>query len=291
MTITAAQVSELRKTTDCGMMDCKKALIESNGDMEKAIQILREKGIAKAANKASRIAAEGAIQLMVSDDSHQAVMIEVNSETDFVARDENFVQFAKKVVELALANQVTDIETLSSLKVDAEKTVEEVRQALVAKLGENIGLRRVAYINSDDIIEGYLHGSKIGVLVVLKGGDKTLAKDLAMHIAASKPEVISADQVSAESIEKEKEIYRVQAAESGKPADIIEKMVEGRVKKYLNEVCLLGQPFVKDPDISVQQLLEKNHANVELFIRYELGEGIQKKVDNFVEEVMAQTRA
>ena len=217
-------------------------------------------------------------------------MIEVNSETDFVARDENFVQYANTVASLALANQVADVEALSSLKIDGEKTVEEQRQVLVSKLGENISLRRIAYINTGEIIDGYLHGLKIGVLVVLKGGDKELAKDLAMHIAAAKPVVISSDQILAEDVEKEKGIYRVQAAESGKPADIIEKMVEGRIKKYLSEVCLLGQVFVKDTDLTVQQLLEKNNASVESFVRYELGEGIEKKVDNFVEEVMAQAK-
>ncbi len=287
MTITAAQVSELRKLTDCGMMDCKKTLQETDGDINKAVELLRKKGMAKAANKASRITAEGIIKIKVSDDNKQAVMVEINSETDFVARDENLQAFAAKVVDVALAHQVNDIEALSKVSIDGKK-VETLRQALIAKIGENINVRRITFIKTSGMIGSYLHGSRIGVLVAISGGDAECAKDIAMHIAASKPIVISSDQVSEDVLAKERDIFRAQALESGKPEAIVEKMINGRIKKFVNEVSLLGQNFVKDLNITVGQLVESKQAVVEAFTRFELGEGIDKKTVDFAEEVKAQ---
>jgi elongation factor Ts len=286
MTITAAQVKELRQLTGCGMMDCKKALTEANGDMEKACDILRTKGKAKASKKAGRVAAEGVIALKSSSDNQQAVMLEINSETDFVARDDNFLNFVNTVTEKALAGKVGEIDTLANTILAENKTVEQVRQELVAKIGENINVRRVAFMRTDGVIGAYLHGTRIGVLVALTG-DIALAKDIAMHIAASKPLIITPEQIDPGVLAKEKEIYRAQALESGKPENIIEKMVSGRIKKYLNEISLIGQPYVKNPDISVGQLLKEKNASVESFVRFELGEGIEKKVENFVQEVKA----
>jgi len=291
MTITASLVKELRQLTGCGMMDCKKALTEANGDMEKASDILRTKGMAKVAKKAGRIAAEGVIALRTSSDGKEAAMLEINSETDFVARDDNFLNFVNLVVEKALVEKVSDIEILSETKLAEDKTVEQVRQELIVKIGENINVRRVAFVKTDDVIGAYLHGTRIGVLVTLTGGDIALAKDIAMHIAASKPLIITPEQIDPNILAHEKEIYRAQALESGKPENIIEKMVEGRIKKYLNEISLQGQPFVKNPDISVGQLLKEKNAQVQTFVRFELGEGIEKKTENFAKEVKAQVEA
>lgn len=285
MAITASQVKELREMTGCGMMDCKNVLVEVDGDMDKAVDSLRKKGMAKADKKAGRIAAEGVVTIKAND--HEAVMMEINSETDFVARDENFKSFVEKMSEAALKNKIDSIETLNELVVDG-KTVEEWRKALIAKIGENVNIRRLARVETSGHIGAYLHGTKIGVLAVTSGGDEALAKDIAMHIAASKPQVVLPEQVSAELIAKEKEIFVAQAKESGKPDSIIEKMVEGRVKKFLNEVSLIGQPFVKNPDQTISDLLKSNNANVETFVRYELGEGIEKESVDFAAEVMAQ---
>lgn len=287
MTITASQVKELRQITGCGMMDCKKALAEANGDMEKASDILRTKGMAKAAKKAGRVAAEGIIALRISTDNRQAIILEVNSETDFVARDENFLNFVNMVADKALVEKATDVEALSA--------VEPVRQALIAKIGENINVRRVAFVQSsaqsNGIVGAYLHGTRIGVLVALNNGDADLARDIAMHIAAAKPLVVSPEQIDQAVLAKEREIYRAQALESGKPDNIIDKMVEGRIKKYLDEVSLQGQPFVKNPDITIGRLLKEKNAQVEQFVRFELGEGIEKKTENFADEVKAQVEA
>ncbi len=290
MTISAALVMQLRERTGAGMMECKKFLVAANGDIELAISEMRKAGQAKADKKADRVAAEGVIVVARSEDQKTAVMMEVNSETDFVARDENFTEFASKVAETALESATNDIEALSQETLDGEKTIETARQELVAKIGENIKLRRMARLNAETVVGYYLHGSRIGVMVALKNGDESLAKDIAMHIAASKPMVVSRDQVPAEAIENEREIFTAQARESGKPQEIIDKMIEGRINKYIDEVSLLGQPFVKDPNVKVGQLLKEKNADVQSFIRFEVGEGIEKKEDNFVEEVMAQVR-
>lgn len=290
MSISAKLVMELRERTGAGMMECKKFLVATNGDIEAAITEMRKAGQAKADKKADRVAAEGVVVVARSTDGRSAVMIEINSETDFVARDENFTSFANKVAEAALNSSVSTIDELSALTLDSGSTVEQARQELVAKIGENIKLRRLERMSCDGIIGHYMHGSRIGVMVALKNGNEVLAKDIAMHIAASKPIVVSRDQVSAETIENEREIFTAQAKESGKPQEIIDKMIEGRINKFVDEVSLLGQPYVKNPDMKVAQLLKENNAEVASFIRYEVGEGIEKKEDNFVEEVMAQVR-
>lgn len=290
MTISASLVMKLRERTGAGMMECKKFLVAANGDIELAISEMRKAGQAKADKKADRIAAEGVIVAARSADGHSAVMLEINSETDFVARDENFTNFANTVSEVALNSDFSDIDALSQASYGGEGNVENARQALVAKIGENIKLRRMVRLSTDGVVGFYLHGNRIGVLVALKNGDEALAKDIAMHVAATRPMVVSKDQVPADAIENEREIFTAQARESGKPQEIIDKMIEGRINKYIDEVSLLGQPFVKDPNTKVGQLLKEKNAEVEAFIRFEVGEGIEKKEDNFVEEVMAQVR-
>ncbi|MBS0358875.1 MAG: elongation factor Ts [Proteobacteria bacterium] len=290
MSITAAMVNELRKETDAGMMACKNALTEANGDFEKAKAILRTKGQASAEKKSGRTAAEGLVVVKVANDGKSAAMVEINSETDFVARDQNFTQFANQVSETILKHSVTDVEKLAELTLQGtSETVEHARKNLVAKLGENIQVRR-AVVLSGDAITGYTHSGRIGVLVNMKGGDATIAKDIAMHIAASNPVVVSAEEVSKELIDKEREIYKAQAQASGKPAEIVQKMIDGRINKYLEEVSLLGQPFVKDDKMKVSQLLKSHQAEVIQFVRYQVGEGIEKKEHNFAEEVMAQVQ-
>lgn len=291
MTISAAMVMKLRERTGAGMMECKKFLIATNGDMEQAITEMRKAGQAKADKKADRVAAEGVVVIARATDGRSAIMLEINSETDFVARDENFTCFAECVAQTALSAGITDIAVLSNTVVVGEKqTVEQARQELVAKIGENIKLRRVELMSCDGVVGSYLHGARIGVLVALKGGDESLAKDIAMHVAASRPTVINREQVSADAIANEREIFTAQARESGKPQEIIDKMIEGRISKFVDEVSLLGQPYVKDPNKKVGQLLKDKNAEVISFIRFEVGEGIEKKEDNFVEEVMAQVR-
>lgn len=290
-TISAGLVMQLRERTGAGMMECKKFLIATDGDIEAAITEMRKAGQAKADKKADRVAAEGIIVIARSADARTAVMIEINSETDFVARDENFTNFASKVAQIALDTSVTDIAALSNQILSSGTTVEQARQELVAKIGENIKLRRIERMHCDGGVTGYyLHGSRIGVMVALKNGDEDLAKDIAMHIAASKPVVVNRDQVPADAIENERDIFTAQAKESGKPQEIIDKMIEGRINKFIDEVSLLGQPYVKDPNTKVGQLLKEKNAEVSSFIRFEVGEGIEKKEDNFVEEVMAQVR-
>lgn len=291
MSISAAMVMKLRERTGAGMMECKKFLIASNGDIELAITEMRKAGQAKADKKADRVAAEGVIVIARSTDGRRAVMLEINSETDFVARDENFTNFANQTAETALNTKAVSIEQLlTETLLGATITVEQARQELVAKIGENIKLRRVEQLECDGVTGYYLHSNRIGVLVAMKQGDEALAKDLAMHIAASRPIVVSRDQVPAEAIENEREIFSAQARESGKPQDIIDKMVEGRISKFVDEVSLSGQAFVKDPNVKVGQLLKQKNAEVLSFTRFEVGEGIEKKEDNFVEEVMAQVR-
>lgn len=292
MSISAALVMKLRERTGAGMMECKKFLVEAQGDIESAILEMRKAGQAKADKKADRVAAEGVVIIARSTDGRSAVMIEINSETDFVARDENFTQFAEKVAAAALHNAAIENVTqlANEMLVGTDMTVEHARQQLVAKIGENIKLRRMERLTCDGVIGSYLHGSRIGVMVALKNGDEAMAKDIAMHIAASRPMVVNRDQVSAEAIENERDIFTAQARESGKPQEIIDKMIEGRINKFIDEVSLLGQPFVKDPNMKVGQLLKEKNAEVISFLRFEVGEGIEKKEDNFVEEVMAQVR-
>lgn len=289
MNITAAMVKELRERTGSGMMECKKALTEADGDMEAAIENMRKSGLAKADKKAGRVAAEGCVCVKLSSDGKTAAMVEINSETDFVAKADDFIKFANDVTNALLTNPVDDLEALQNLSL-GEATVDETRRALVAKLGENLSLRRFARYTGADVLAGYSHGSRIGVLVELKGGNAELGRDIAMHVAASKPVCVDESGVAPELIAKEKEIFSAQAAESGKPAPIVEKMVQGRISKFLGEITLLGQPFVKNPDITVAALLKEKGAAVVGFTRYEVGEGIEKEESNFAEEVMAQVR-
>jgi elongation factor Ts len=293
MEITAALVKELRERTGAGMMECKKALVEAQGDIEAAIEAMRKSGQAKAAKKAGRIAADGAVVIKVAPDGKRAVMVEVNSETDFVAKDANFAQFADAVGEAALACVVADVEALAAqpLRAGETTTIAEAREALIAKIGENIQIRRlVRFENVQGQLHSYRHGVRIGVLVEMEGGTPELGKDIAMHVAASNPMCVSAEQVPAAALEKEKEIFRVQALESGKPAEVVDKIIGGRVRKYLEEVTLLGQAFVKDAETTVEKLLERAGAKVHRFARVEVGEGIEKKQENFADEVMAQVR-
>jgi len=291
MQITAAMVKELRERTGAGMMECKKALSESAGDMEAAIELMRKSGQAKADKKASRIAAEGTVVISLSDDAKSGVVLEVNCETDFVGKDENFLSFSNEVAASILSQNIDNIEALMDAKLSSGETVEAARLALVSKIGENIQVRRFSrVVSANGTLGKYMHGSRIGVMVELDGGSDDLNKDIAMHIAASKPLCVDEDGVSAEMLQKEKEIFMAKAESSGKPAEIIEKMVQGQIKKFLGEITLMGQPFVKDPDKSVAQLLKENSASVISFQRYEVGEGIEKKSENFAEEVMAQVK-
>ena len=288
MAITASLVKELRERTGAGMMECKKMLTETDGDIEAAIEELRKRGAAQADKKAGRVAAEGTIVTLVEGST--GVAIEINSETDFSAKNDGFIEFANKVAGVVMASKPSDLDALAEALVDGGDSVEVTRQALIQEIGENITVRRFEIIEAGDneVIGAYQHGNKISVLTRIKGGTQDLAKDVAMHVAASKPVCVSADQVPADLLEKEREIFTTQAAESGKPAEIMEKMVDGRIRKYLNEVTLLGQAFVKDPDQTVEKLLKSADAEVAQFVRYEVGEGIEKKEDDFVSEVMAQ---
>lgn len=287
--ITASMVKELRERTGLGMMECKKALVETEGDMAKAEDLLRVKSGAKANKVAGRVAAEGAIGIYVSPDARLGAIVEVNCETDFVAKDGNFGEFVNSVAELVASSGETDIEKLSVLKLPSGETVEEKRQALIGKLGENISVRRAAVHRAQGQLAHYLHGVRIGVIVDVVGGDEALGKDLAMHIAASKPLAISSDQVPQENIAREREIAKARALEEGKPDNIVEKIVEGSVRKYLSEVTLHGQPFVKDDKSSVEKLLSSKKATVAAFSLFVVGEGIEKKTTDFAAEVAAQT--
>ena len=291
MAITAALVKELRERTGSGMMECKKALVESNGDIDVAIETMRKAGLAKADKKSDRVAAEGVIAIETSADGKNAVMLEVNSETDFVAKADDFINFVAQVGKVVLDESPADIDALMALPLDGGESIDTVRQALIAKIGENIQVRRFSMMSVEDgVIGSYRHGDRIGSMVKISGGDMTLAKDIAMHVAASRPQAISGADLPSDLLDKERDIVATQARDSGKPEAIIEKMVEGRMKKFVNEISLLGQSFVKDPDVTVEKLVANAGATVSEFAFFEVGEGIEKKEDNFAEEVMAQAR-
>jgi elongation factor Ts len=283
-------VKQLRERTGAGMMECKKALVEADGDIEAAAEIMRKSGAAKADKKAGRVAADGAIKAWVSEDGKSAAILEINSETDFVAKDDNFQAFADQVLAAVAAHRPESVEALSALALDNGQTVEESRQALIAKVGENIQVRRFETIETGASIACYLHGARIGVLVDSSADDE-LARDIAMHIAAVNPQFVDRDAIPAEFVEKEKAILIAQAESSGKPPEIIEKMIQGRLNKFLAEVTLMGQPFVKDPDRTVAELMSDAGAEVSGFIRYEVGEGIEKKVEDFAAEVASQLKS
>ena len=296
--ITAQAVKELRERTGAGMMDCKKALTETNGDMEKAVEVLREKGLAAAAKKAGRVAAEGIVKTFISEDMKKGAMVEVNCETDFVADNAEFIEFAGKVAEMAANNDVSTVEELVALKYNDDKTVQEVLTELIAKIGENMTVRRFEKVAVENgVVQSYIHGGgRIGVLVQLACDSNSseltqVAKDVCMQIAAANPLFLSENEVDSKALETEKEIYRAQALNEGKPEKIVEKMVEGRIKKYYKEVCLLNQPWVKDADKSISKYLEEKSKEVgspitvQKYFRFERGEGIEKKQENFAEEV------
>jgi elongation factor Ts len=283
--ITAKMVSELREMTGLGMMECKKALVEANGDLKKAEELIRVKSGAKAGKVAGRTAAEGTVAIYMTDDRKKCALVEVNSETDFVAKDESFVNFSNSVAKAIVNNNVSNIEDVASAKLDNGNTVEEARKEIIAKLGENITVRRFEKFATEGLLATYIHGNKIGVVCDLNNGDAELGKDLAMHIAASRPICVSRDNVPADKIEAERNIYMQQAATSGKPAEIIAKMVEGRVNKFLSEITLLGQPFVKNPDQTVEKILQNKNARVNSFAMFVVGEGIERKVVDFAAEV------
>ncbi len=291
MGISAETVKTLRERTGAGMMECKKALIETGGDLDAAAEIMRKAGLAKADKKAGRIAAEGTIVIATGSDGRSAALVEVNCETDFVARQPEFQAFAADVAKAVLGAGAVTPEALAALKLAGGATVDETRRSLIAKIGEKIDVRRAAVLRAPERIGSYVHGTRIGSLVGLKGGDESLARDLAMHVAAANPQFVAPADVPADVVAKEREILAAQATTEGKPPAIVEKMVDGRLRKYLAEICLTGQPFVKDPDTSVGQLLDKAKASVSGFMRYEVGEGIEKKQENFAAEVMAQVEA
>lgn len=289
MAITASLVKELRERTGAGMMECKKALVECDGDIEAAAELMRKSGAAKADKKAGRVAADGAVKIRLSDDGNKAVIVEINSETDFVAKDDNFQNFANAVTDVVFDQEPADVAALSGLATASGETVEQAREALVAKIGENIQVRRFQVIKSANQMVSYQHGARIGVVVDSSANSDT-ARDIAMHIAAVNPAYIQESDVPAETVEKEKGILIAQAESSGKPPEIIEKMIQGRLKKYLAEITLMGQPFVKDQDITVAKLLAGENASIDNFIRFEVGEGIEKVQEDFAAEVMAQVK-
>jgi elongation factor Ts len=289
MMISAALVKELRERTGAGVMECKRALAECKGDIDTAVEHMRKSGLAKADKKAGRIAAEGSIGIEQTNTA--AAMLEVNCETDFVANSEEFTRFVASITHATLAKELLDVNALSTVSLPSGKSVDTARRELVAKLGENINVRRCAFFKTNPgILGSYRHGSRIGVLVELRGGDAVLAKDIAMHIAASKPLYVKPEDVPAQLLEQEQDIIRAQSNDDSKPAAIIEKMMAGRVRKFLSEITLLGQPYVKNPDISVEKLLVESGAQVLRFVRFEVGEGIEKRQEDFAAEVMAQAR-
>jgi len=290
MSVTAEAVRMLRERTAAGMMECKRALVETNGDLDAAAELMRKQGLAKADKKATRIAAEGVIAHAFSSDAKAAVLVEVNCETDFVGRGEEFGAFATAVAAVALQTKPADVAALLAGKLPGGETVDESRRALIAKLGENISVRRFVRVESAGHLGSYLHGTRIGTLVALDGGDAALARDLAMHVAASNPLYLSAAEVPAAEAAKEREILIEQASKEGKPPEIVAKMVEGRLRKQLAEITLMGQPFVKDPEVSIEKLLKGANAKVTRYERLEVGAGIEKKQDDFVAEVMAQAK-
>ena len=293
MSISASQVKQLREQTGAGMMDCKRALEETTGNMEAAIDFLRKKGAASAERKASRIASEGIIGQWISDDGSQAVMVEVNCETDFVAKDESFGIFVATIIQVIAVNRPTDLEALGELALGASGSVNEARLVLIGRVGENIGIRRFECIEaaSGSVLSGYLHGQRIGVVMGVKGGQNSLGRDLAMHVAASRPLAILPSGIAPELLEREKNIVIAQAAESGKADAIVEKMVAGRMTKFVRENTLVGQAFVKNLETTVEGLLKLEGAEVSAMVCYEVGEGLEKRSDDFVAEVMAQAQA
>jgi len=288
--ITAGMVKDLREATGLGMMDCKKALVETDGDLKAAEELLRIKSGAKASKAASRIAAEGLVSAFISTDGKVGALVEVNCETDFMAKNDDFIAFASNVAQAIAQNNPSDAVALSSVTLEGGDSVEDARKSLIMKVGENVSVRRFMRYSTVGKVVSYLHGSKIGVLLDISGGDDALGKDLAMHIAASKPICVSKDQVSQELLDTERKVYTAQAAESGKPANIVEKMVDGRIAKYLAEVTLLGQPFVKDTDIMVEKLLSTHGAKVNAFQMFVVGEGIEKAVVDYAAEVAAAAK-
>tara|TARA_B100000579_G_C22757156_1_gene817010 strand:- start:362 stop:1234 length:873 start_codon:yes stop_codon:yes gene_type:complete len=288
MLISATMVKELRERTGAGMMECKKALVDSNGNLDSAIELLRTTGQAKAEKKAIRIAAEG--RIIIKSDNDHTVILEINSETDFVANDFNFINFADGVAEAILCNEINDLESLNKINLSDGTNVEMARTELISKIGENISIRRFDKIKQCDNMGLYSHGSRIGVVVSLNGGDEEISKDIAMHVAASNPICIDNEGVPDDLVSREKRIFQEQASSSGKPPEIIDKMIQGRMKKFYKEITLLGQPFIKNPDISVDDLLNESNAEIISFERYEVGEGIEKKEENFADEVMAQIK-
>ena len=291
MNISAEHVKQLRERTGAGMMECKKALVETGGDLEAAAEVMRKSGLAKADKKASRVAAEGRIAYAGSADGKTGVLVEVNCETDFVGREGDFTAFADAVAHAAIQSGAVSIDAVLALPGPDGVVLEERRRALIAKIGENISVRRLERIQSSGVLGSYLHGTRIGAVVALDGGDVALARDLAMHVAAINPQCIDASQVPADQLAKEREILVAQASGEGKPQAIIDKMVDGRVRKFLAEITLVGQPFVKDPDTTVEKLLKQAGATVKAFARLEVGAGIEKKQENFAEEVMATVKS
>lgn len=288
MSIKASQVKELRERTGAGMMECKSALVEAEGDMDTAIQVMRRKGQAKASKKASRVAAEGAVFIKANDNGTQAQMIEINSETDFVARDQSFVEFGQMVVQAALDHQVSDVKQLAEITLPSGETVEQTRKDLVAQLGENIQLRRLRFCRAQGGLSSYLHGERIGVVVDTVPANDQVGKDIAMHVAAFNPQAIKPDDVPQEVVEKEKQVFREQAQESGKPEHIIDKMISGRINKFLNESSLYGQAFAKNPEQTVADYLKEQGCDVHNFSRLEVGEGIETEQKDFASEVQEQ---
>jgi elongation factor Ts len=295
MAVTAEAVKILRERTGAGMMECKKALVESNGDLDAAAEAMRKAGLAKADKKASRIAAEGVIVLERSADGKRAAIVEVNCETDFVAREKDFQTFANAVAKAVLERRPVDVAALGEQSIAGGQSIEETRRALIAKIGENISVRRFNIVEAPAVVGAYLHGTRIGALVAMKTGDDAVAKDIAMHVAAINPARVTAAEVPAEEVAKEKGVYIEQAAQdpknAGKPRELLEKIVEGKVRKWLNEITLLGQPFVKDDKQSVEQYLKKAGGEVQSIVRYEVGAGIEKKQEDFAEEVRKQVES
>jgi elongation factor Ts len=294
MAVTAEAVKALRERTGAGMMECKKALVEANGDLEAAAEAMRKSGLAKADKKAGRIAAEGVVVIERSADGKSVALVEVNSETDFVAREKDFQSFAASVARAALEAKPASLEALNAVKLPSGQTVEETRRELIARIGENIGVRRFEVVSGSAPLGTYLHGSRIGTVVVIEGGEASLGHDLAMHVAAINPQYLSAEDVPADQVEKEREIFIAQAATDpklqGKPKEVLVKATEGKLRKFLGEITLLGQPFVKDDKQAVAEVLKRANAKVLRFVRYEVGAGIEKKQEDFAAEVMAQVR-
>ncbi len=291
--VTASLVKELREKTGAGMMDCKKVLTETDGDMEKAIELLRERGIAKAAKKSGRVAAEGLVEAYISEDGKVGAIVEVNSETDFVAKNDEFKTFVMNVAKQVVEKNPKDVEELLNQEAifEAGKTVNEALVGKIATIGENLSIRRFARFESKGLLESYIHGDgKIAVLINMTKGEKELAKDLCMQIAAARPEYLNEQSVPAERVEKEKEILKVQTMNEGKPEQIAEKIVQGRIRKFFEEICLVDQVFVKDSNMKVSELLKQKDAEIAEFARFEKGEGIEKKEENFAEEVMNQLK-